>query len=306
MSGMENEILSNHEFSSTGLGLKAFQSLKNHHFWEVWGNTSKGVFLKGKLNGLIFLSNEKFRGPLTINFPATVVDYFDGIEIGSKVNYRTEEVLYFELLNVKLIVDDQHPWEPGPFTTSQEDLGIWNNLDQLGDWLISATPIGSFAHTSALIGFGIEPDGNENIRLFQILREMYKVLSESNSQRFQLVAQNLIGLGAGLTPSGDDFLSGMALGNARFSKTIPILSKYMPWFEALIPTFEEKTTLLSSELYKVSLIGSADERIIGAFDSVMLKKIAKDEVIIPIANWGSSSGFDMMSGLFLLLKANQP
>ena len=88
MSVMENEILSNHEFSSTGVGLKAFQSLKNHHVWEVWGNTSKGIFLKGKPNGLIFLSNEKFRGPLTINFPATVSDYFDGVEIGSKVNYR--------------------------------------------------------------------------------------------------------------------------------------------------------------------------------------------------------------------------
>ena len=78
MVAMENEILSTHEFSSTGVGWQAFQSLKNHHIWEVWGNTSKGIFLKGKPNGLIFLSNEKFRGPLTINFPATVGDYFNG------------------------------------------------------------------------------------------------------------------------------------------------------------------------------------------------------------------------------------
>jgi len=76
--------------------------------------------------------------------------------------------------------------------------------------------------------------------------------------------------------------------------------------DVLIPIFEKKTTLLSSELFKVALHGSADERIIGAFDSVMRKNIIKDEVILPISNWGSSSGFDMMSGFYLLMKANQP
>ena len=63
---------------------------------------------------------------------------------------------------------------------------------------------------------------------------MFEALSETKPQRFQVAAQNLIGLGTGLTPSGDDFLSGMALGIARFSKIIPILTKYIPWFEALI------------------------------------------------------------------------
>ena len=98
------------------------------------------------------------------------------------------------------------------------------------------------------------------------MREMFEALSETKSQQFQVAAQNLIGLGSGLTPSGDDFLSGIALGIVRFSKILPVLSKYIPWFESLIPKFEEKTTLLSSELFKVALLGSADERIIGAFD----------------------------------------
>lgn len=305
MVAMENEILNTHEFSSTGVGLQAFQSMNNQLIWEVWGNTSKGIFLKGKPNGLIFLSNEKFRGPLTINFPASVSDYFDRVEIGSIVNYQPDNGLFLKLINVKLIVDDQHPWEPGPFTSNRKDLGIWHNLELLGDWLRSATPIGSYAHTSALIGLGIEPGGNEQERLFRIMREMFEALSETKSQQFQVAAQNLIGLGSGLTPSGDDFLSGIALGIVRFSKILPVLSKYIPWFESLIPKFEEKTTLLSSELFKVALLGSADERIIGAFNSVMRRNIVKDEVIIPISNWGSSSGFDMMSGLYLLMKATK-
>lgn len=303
---MENEILSTHDFSSAGVGLEAFQSLKNHHIWEVWGNTSKGIFLKSKPNGLIFLSNEKFRGPLTINFDPTIGNYFDGIEIGSKVNYRPEIGLILENFKLKLFVDNQHPWEPDPFDTTGGDLGIWHNLELLGDWLRLATTTVSFAHTSALIGLGIEPDGNENVRLFRIMREMFVALSDTKPQRFLVAAQDLIGLGTGLTPSGDDFLSGMALGIARFSKIIPILIKYIPWFEGLLPIFEKKTTLLSSELFKVALHGSADERIIGAFNSVMRKNIIKDEVILPISNWGSSSGFDMMSGFYLLMKANQP
>jgi hypothetical protein len=306
MSGMENEILGNHEFFSTGVGLKASQSLKNYHVWEVWGNTSKGIFLKGKPNGLIFLSNEKFRGPLTINFPATVSVYFGGVEIGSRVNYRPEDGFFFELINVKLFIDDQHPWEPGPFTFSEGDFGIWNNLDLLGAWLRSATSIGSFAHTGSIDTLGLESGDNGNARLFQLIRKMYEALRDTNSQRFLVVARDLIGLGTGLTPSGDDFLSGMALAIARYSPVLPILSKYRLWFEALFPRFKEKTTLLSSELFKVSLLGSADERIIGAFDSVMQSNMEKDGVILPISKWGSSSGFDMMSGFYLLLKANRP
>jgi hypothetical protein len=305
MSDMENEILSKHEFSSTGVGLKAFQSLKNHHVWEVWGNTSKGIFLKGKPNGLIFLSNEKFRGPLTINFPSTVSDHFDVVEIGSKVNYRPEVGIIFEHINVKLIIDGQHPWEPGPFTSSGGDLGIWNNLDLLGVWLRFATLIGSFAQTSSIVTLGLEPGDNGNVRQFQLMRKMYDALRDTNSQRFQVAARSLIGLGTGLTPSGDDFLSGMALAITRYSQILPILSKYKLWFDTIIPVFNEKTTLLSSELFKVSLLGSADERIIGAFDSVMQSKMEKDDVIQQISNWGSSSGFDMMSGFYLLMKANR-
>ena len=179
-------------------------------------------------------------------------------------------------------------------------------MDHLEDWLRSATPIGSFGYTSSLAVQNTEPKDEESVKLFPRLSEVYWALKQTKIEHFNQSAQKLIGLGTGLTPSGDDFLSGMALGIARFSKIIPVLSKYLPWFEALIPIFEKKTTLLSSELFKVSLLGSADERIIGAFDSVMRKNIAKDEVILPISNWGSSSGFDMMSGFYLLMKANQP
>jgi hypothetical protein len=305
MVAMENEILSTHDFSSAGMGLEAFQSLKSQHVWEVWGNTSKGIFLKGKPNALIFLSNEKFRGPLTINFDPTIGNYFGGIEIGSKVNYRPEIGLIFEKFKLKLFVDSQLPWEPEPFDTTGGDLGVWKNLDHLGDWLRLATPTGSFGYTSSLVVQNTEPKDEESIKLFPQVSELYWALRQNNIEHFNRSAQKLIGLGTGLTPSGDDFLSGMALGIARFSKLIPILSKYLPWFEALIPILEEKTTLLSSELFKVSLLGSADERIIGAFDSVVRQNITKDEVIIPIANWGSSSGFDMMSGFYLLMKANQ-
>lgn len=259
----------------------------------------------GKSKELIFLSNEKFKGPLTINFDPTVGNYFNRIEVGSKVIYQPGTGLFFEPINVKLIVDYQNPWEPGPFTSTRKDLGIWNNLDLLGGWLNTATPIGSFAHTSSLAALGLEPGGNGNVRLFQLMREMYEALHDINSQRFQVTARNLIGLGTGLTPSGDDFLSGMALAIARYSPILPILSKYKLWFDALIPIFKEKTTLLSSELFKVSLLGSADERIIGAFDSVMKCNIEKDDVILPISNWGSSSGFDMMSGFYFLMKANR-
>ena len=45
----------------------------------------------------------------------------------------------FEKFKLKLFVDNQHPWEPEPFDITGGDLGIWPNLELLGDWLRSAT-----------------------------------------------------------------------------------------------------------------------------------------------------------------------
>jgi len=303
---MRNEITLFHEFSLTGIGWHALRSLKCHQHWEVWGNTSKGIFLKGHPYGLIFLSNEMFRGPLTINFdPMTRMD-FKGIEIGSTAEYRLNVGLVFEQLNLRLIINDQLPWRPGSFILNGGSLGIWKHLDLLGGWLRSATQIGSFAHTCSSVALNKEPGDKASARLFQLVKDLVGAIKETDPQFFQGAARKLIGLGTGLTPSGDDFLSGMALAIARYSPVLPFLSKYSPLFEELIPIIEEKTTLISSELYKIALLGSADERIIGAFDSVIRNNMEKNDVILPISEWGSSSGFDMMSGLYLLMKANQP
>jgi len=303
---MENINNQMNEFSTINLGWRAFQILKNTSHWVVWGNTSKGLFLKGKPEGLIFLSYENFRGPLTVNLAQDIFHYLEGLEIGSTVDFNLDTGLIFEKTNLRLIIDNQFLWQPEPFIPASGGMNIWNNLNVLTGWLKAATPTGSFGHTSSFVVSEETSNGKEQTRLILILRDLFEGLKEYNFQRFYQSAQKLIGLGAGLTPSGDDFLAGMGLAIARYSKEVPILKRCIPWFDALIPLFKERTTILSSELFKVSLLGSADERLIGAFDAVMRINMTKEDVIPAISSWGSSSGFDALSGFYFLMKAIQP
>ncbi len=57
------------------IGCFAQKLLKGSGSFTVWGNTSRGVFLKINPEGLIFVSYEKFKGPFTINIPISSADH---------------------------------------------------------------------------------------------------------------------------------------------------------------------------------------------------------------------------------------
>ena len=108
---------------------------------------------------------------------------------------------------------------------------------------------------------------------------------------------DLIGLGRGLTPSGDDMVAGLLLALNR-------------WREALRPetgvedinrSVEEwarlHTTALSATLIKCAARGLASERLIHALDSIMTGTPSLDDSLPPLLQWGASSGMDSLLGM---------
>ena len=73
---MRNKVANLKIIQAINIGHFAHRILSGRMILTVWGNTSRGIFLKVQPNGLIFLSYEDFKGPFTINIQPSLADEF--------------------------------------------------------------------------------------------------------------------------------------------------------------------------------------------------------------------------------------
>jgi hypothetical protein len=106
-----------------------------------------------------------------------------------------------------------------------------------------------------------------------------------------------VGLGPGLTPSGDDFLVGaLALLDAVGAKTAQAALA-----QAIIELPRGLTSPLSESLLKTAAAGHFGEHLCCAVSAVVSGK--PDQVVVPVRKIGHSSGWDMMVGILTALRA---
>ncbi len=290
------------EIEAIYIGKHARKFLTVGQEYSVWGNTSKGVFLKGSTDKILFISYDQNKGPLTINLKGDGQTTLIDISVGSKAFYNTEIGLDFidDQLNVDL--RNAAIWQPENFQEESIPSKLKQNLEKLARFLVEFSDARSFCSIVSKLVINSKNTQSLDNNLAGNIFDLYTAMYEKNGEQFKKSASSLIGFGAGLTPSGDDFLTGMALVTARYSVCCPELRDYHTWFESLVTDFQLQTTSLSSCLFLSALDGSADERIIDAFDLVMGETVNITEVIGKISTWGSSSGYDTLAGLMLLMK----
>lgn len=113
--------------------------------------------------------------------------------------------------------------------------------------------------------------------------------------------ENFIGLGVGLTPSGDDFLSGLAyvasLNNYPNSTFLSILQR-------LKKSMKDRTNLISYQQYKMALKKEVRTEISISLGGVLSDKdyTETEESIKKILTIGSTSGFDILQGMLFALE----
>jgi hypothetical protein len=108
--------------------------------------------------------------------------------------------------------------------------------------------------------------------------------------------EGLIGLGPGLTPSGDDFLAGVlalldALGEKRAHAMLA---------QAIRQTVPALTSPLSACLLSAAAAGHVGEHLYAAVSSVISGEI--DDAIAACRRIGHTSGWDMMAGVATALR----
>lgn len=108
-------------------------------------------------------------------------------------------------------------------------------------------------------------------------------------------AIGLVGLGPGLTPSGDDFLTG--LFSVYHMPNVPCCLPHSV-IEQIVRASNQRTNEISYMMVKKAAIGHVRESIVRLLQSVI--SVTTEEVVLSLGNVlniGSSSGTDMALGL---------
>ena len=264
------------------------------------GITSRGLFLQLSSERIAFLTLARARGPLTVNCSGNP-DEFAAIRSGSKILVRSNGMFFPET-------------------------GLWIDSSQAYTWRTPAKPVHMpladqcSARVTAVIDllFSMQVAGRnmgllpllipgaktENTRRFQTLTDAIKAaLRDRRSDIIMDNIQSLLGLGEGLTPSGDDFILGFMLVLNRWGDAfLPELDRSL-LNRQLLGMIYHKTTTLSANLIECSLQEQADERLIGALDGLVTGTPEILAVVENLTAWGKTSGIDAFSGMAFAIAA---
>jgi hypothetical protein len=242
---------------------------------RVLGNTSRGIFLAMPSGWAIFLSNEKYPGPLTINlgqYPGA----FSTLEPGDPVRLVGSS-LEFGGHSLRVILSSVREWAPParPATALPAD-----QVRERMAWTIQ--------HTRA------------EEELFSEA-ELNGLALGLKSRQVEDVTQgmvNLLGRGPGLTPAGDDLASGLLLTLNRWKDNFPTFP-VAELSEKLAALASNRTTMLSANLIACAQQGLADERLILALDGLVAGTLDLETCAAYLRGWGHTSGGSALLGMAL-------
>jgi hypothetical protein len=110
-----------------------------------------------------------------------------------------------------------------------------------------------------------------------------------------------LGCGRGLTPSGDDFITGLLLAIQRWSHAIPESPHLYTLLEGLPSNGYTQTTSLSASIIAAAALGQADERLLHLARCILYGRSSPQQIADLLFNYGGSSGLDALTGIALAL-----
>lgn len=125
-----------------------------------------------------------------------------------------------------------------------------------------------------------------------------------NEESISCCAERLIGFGPGLTPSGDDFLSGAMLANLYYHKFKgENLQKYILVNKEIVKNISSKTNIISGNMLLLSSEGKVSSLFHKGIKSIFMDIEEEDfkKNIKKIMEYGATSGEDFLSGLYCML-----
>ncbi|MBE0686789.1 MAG: DUF2877 domain-containing protein, partial [Anaerolineaceae bacterium] len=148
----------------------------------------------------------------------------------------------------------------------------------------------------------LETDNTWLFTSWNTIRLLKISMIQKDTESILSLTNLLIGSGRGLTPSGDDLLTGLTFMRRRWFPEVNWMTEVE---DQLLATFKVKTTSVSSTLFECALQGEADARIQEMADVLMSADVPFHQQAMELSRWGNSSGADVFLGMLLAIESFQ-
>lgn len=268
---------------------------------SVIGVTGGGIFLLLSSGWVIFLSYESFRGPLTLNIGESARGKLQ-LEVNATAKIISEGILFPEA-GLMFLVGSARAWHTHPPVLVGSVMSQWLTiLKEITFDLLSrgkTSEIGAVLPT--VLGCGDATAGGSKY-LAQMAR-VKQALQQRDVSALGQALQVFCGVGRGLTPSGDDLITGFILALNRWGDTLAPELDLEKLNSDVIQIAYQGTTTLAANLIECASRGQADERLLLALDGILTGEPPPDACASYLARWGNSSGLDALVGMALALLA---
>ena len=275
------------------IGQKAAQIIASTTSATVQSKTSKGIFLSTSTGWLVFLSFERYRGPLTINLSVRAKNA-DLFPLDEEILCNSEGMV-FPQMGIDIGLSGVPIWNPPPPQSDLQNMGfreadvkeLIESYNRDNTHLLRAV-LGPPAHDNVT--------GRSITNLQHAIASLTQPLKHGQWALVTSVIKPVIGMGEGLTPAGDDFVIGMFTSLSRWFPDQKTEYKEQ-LFAPVIDYAYQKTTTLSANLIECAAEGQADERIITACDALMTGSADPGQAVNALLTWGSTSGAAALAGI---------
>jgi hypothetical protein len=268
----------------------------------VIGQSSRGLFLRLPSDWIIYLSEEEWPGPLTLILTDSQ-GRLQRIEQGEQAQIHSWGI---EFLNQGLVIDitQAQVWQATPPTANAFPLAEIKS--RLVD-LIEHLQVGRSNRDLEQLLNRIQ-QSKINLHIDVAKTESYLIPTLSDAQQNspdQVIkaCEVLLGRGSGLTPAGDDIILGLLLAFRRWGSILYPMPDLKKVLLEVPQAAHMKTTTLSANLIECASQGQADLRLIQALDGLITGQPDLDICAEYLADWGSSSGVEVLCGIGAVLAA---
>jgi hypothetical protein len=265
---------------------------------SIVGVTSRGVFVRTSDRWILFVTDEPYRGPLTINLPENIGS-IRSLEVGSSVTMSEGRLDFCSGLHIIASGDTTALYHSIPSEAASP-------LSEQHDRLMYLAR--KALHSGRTRGFGAllphlldlpicatradhEPD------VLPDVLSLRQALARGDMGGSLSLMRRLLGVGRGLTPSGDDLAIGLVLLLSRWGEALGLDDSWLDLSSQIVGAAYERTTTLSANLIESASWGQSDERLVAVVDSLVTGRPAKSECVSRLFGWGSSSGIDAFVGM---------
>lgn len=271
---------------------------------RVMGSTSSGVFCLTASQHIFFLTTEKMLGPLNINLisiPEISPSRWLAVEME-----HSPETLLFPSLGIQVDLANAETWQLPSLPS------IKTSANEHKEWIqaIACELLRSGRETILLpiLKWLVNPSlriVTPFLSRFDWLEkheELARAIWLNEPRRAVLALNPFIGMGTGLTPSGDDFTWSFLLALNRWQHSLCPHFDLDKFGALLLASARRSTTLLSASLIECASLGWADAGILSVLDALFTGQMSIRQMAATLLAYGSTSGMDAFAGMATALQ----